>query len=207
MRCLALRRVHGAVRSDVGADQRSGQRRSPQARRDGSRATIRAFHISSASPPWGAFAGSSDELFVGMFLAHDAVLLCVSCRDVVGWGHLPREDRHGRGGGIVLEVAAPVPGERGLRCGDLALAAAAAELIGELHELRASGCADGVALRLQAAARVDRHAAVERGRPERNSAGPPPGSHSPSSSQTISSAGAAASCSSITSMSSGRIPA
>src|SRR5450755_863899 len=78
---------------------------------------------------------------------------------------LPRQDRHGRGGGIVLEVAAPVFGERDLRSGDLALAAATAELIGELHELRASGRADGLALGLQAAARVDRHAAAERGRP------------------------------------------
>src|SRR5712692_10258166 len=66
---------------------------------------------------------------------------------------------------IGAEEYAAILGERHARPRHLSLSAPAAKLLGQLDQLRASGRADWMPLRQQAAAGVDRYPAAERSRP------------------------------------------
>src|SRR2546423_7510040 len=102
-------------------------------------------------------------------------LVPMTCLNSMG-APLARQHGDDDGGRIAAEEAAAVLGQRHLGTLDLAGAAAAPELVGQLHELGAAGGPDGVALGQQPTAGVDGDPSAEggfaRGQQLRPPAGP-----------------------------------
>src|SRR2546421_9469812 len=89
-------------------------------------------------------------------------LVPMTCLNSMG-APLARQHGDDDGGRVGAEEAAAVLGQRHLGALDLAGAAAAPELVGQLHELGAAGGSDRMALGQQPAAGVDRHPATDGG--------------------------------------------
>ena len=139
-RALARPRAHGAQRrGGARPARRTSRRTTSRARRSRTRRAPPAAARRSRPERRGGDPGSRRAASVG------------------------GEDVHRHGGGVLVEPAAAVLGERDAGAGDLAVAGLAAQLPRGLAHLRDAGGADRVALAQQAAARVDGQVAVQAG--------------------------------------------